>query len=294
MKNKKYLVFDIGGTFIKWGVVTSEFEIIENSKFAFDGQNLGYKPLIKEIGNLVKQIESKYDISGIGITIPGVVDPKTSKIAGEVLNIKDMGHKDIKKDVSKFSSKVVVIENDANAAALGESTDKKFKEYRNILMVTLGTGIGGGIILDQKLFHGNGMAGEIGRSIIEGRNWEQNFSAKGLTKLVNEMNRKELTTYEILESKDKEIVKTLEFWYRGIGIGIANLIFTLNFEAIIIGGGISESKLFDLKKIKKYIDECLIQPEFINSYKIFKASKGNNAALIGMAKMLNDVIFDDF
>lgn len=282
-----YLVFDIGGTFTKWAIIDSSYRIIKNDKFAFNGKENDGKKLLQIIGEKIINLSNEYKIDSVGISTAGVVDPKTSKML-EVTNIKNFKNLIIKNEINKFTKKKVFVENDANAATIGETTEKNIKKYNNVLMMTLGTDIGGGIIINKKIYQGNGMAGEIGHQIIDGRRWGEYYSSQGLIKLVKLENNVKMTTYEILESKDSKIKKTIDNWYKGIANGIANLIVSMNFEAIIIGGGISESNKFSLEKIQKHVDKFLNNHQFINSYKLYKAQKGNNAAIIGMAKVINE------
>lgn len=282
-----YLVFDIGGTFTKWAIIDSNYRIIKNDKFAFNGKENDGKKLLQMIGEIIINLSNEYKIDSIGISTAGIVDPKTSKML-EVTNIKNFKNLIIKNEINKFTKKKVFVENDANAATIGETTEKSIKKYNNVLMMTLGTDIGGGIIINKKIYQGNGMAGEIGHQIIDGKRWGEYYSSQGLIKLVKLENNVKMTTYEILESKDSKIKKTIDNWYKGIANGIANLIVSMNFEAIIIGGGISESNKFSLEKIQKYVDKFLNNHQFISSYKLYKAQKGNNAAIIGMAKVINE------
>lgn len=290
----KYIVFDIGGTYIKWAIISENYTIIENSKFAFDGKKDGAKNMIDEIGLKIMELEKKYEIKAIGISTAGIVDPQTTKILSEAANIKNYKNIVIRNELKRFTNKKVFVENDANAAVMGESTEKDLEKYKDILLMTLGTDIGGGIILDNKIYYGHSkFAGEIGYQIVDNRRWGDFCSAKGLINLVKERNDVVMTTYDILESKDKNIQKTLNYWYESIAKGITNILVLMNFEAIIIGGGISESNLFNLQLINENVNKYLLEPEFTTQYKLFKAKKGNNAAIIGMAKIINNGLLDD-
>lgn len=289
---KKYLIFDIGGTFVKWAIINSNFEIIENSKWPFNGKIEGKEVLIKKISNKIEEIEKQIDISAIGISTAGIVDPNTSEMAKITHNIKNWGGTNIKKELSFFTKKPIFVENDANAAIIGESTAKHLTNHKNILMITLGTDVGGGIIIDNNIYRGtHGFAGEVGFQFIDGnKRWGETASTKGLIELIKERNNVEISTYDILNSQDEKIIKSLDIWYKKIANGLTNFIVSFNFDAIIIGGGISESELFDLNKITDYINGFLLIPEFKHSYKLYKASMGNNAAIIGMTKIINNSI----
>ena len=287
MKNINYLVFDIGGTFVKWAIVNSSYKILHNSKFPFNGKVDGAPWLFKEIKKILNNNKDKYNIKAIGISTAGAVDPKTSKLLGVVVNIKGFDNIDLKEHISKFTNLPIYVENDANAATIGEMLEDQVSKFDNVLMLTLGTDIGGGVIINKQLYHGKGVAGEVGHQIIKDRRWGEYFSAIGLSKLVKEFTSRDLKTPEIIKSKDKSIIKVVNYWYSGLANGIANLITSMNFDAIIIGGGISESEYFKLPTLKEHIDFYLGKPQFIESYKLFKAKKGNNAAILGMADVIN-------
>lgn len=285
---KKYLVFDIGGTFVKWAIVDEKYKIIENAKWRFEGKTEGKTVLVRKMGEKVQEIEAKEKIAAIGISTAGIVDPKTFKLVGESFNIKGMSGCDFAKELKKYTKVKVYVENDANAAVMGESTSKQLSKYKNLLMITLGTGIGAGVIINGNIYRGgSGMAGEIGHQLYNGERWEYFYSAIGLLRLVKERNGVEMSTYEILESKDKKIKATLDAWYTGIAHVLASINTVMNFEALVIGGGISESPLFDLKLIDKKIKEHLPQKQFHGTYKLYRATMGNNAAVLGMAKVIN-------
>ena len=288
---KKYLVFDIGGTFVKWAIIDSNYNIIENSKWSYDGKNEGKDLLVKDLSSKIQEVEKNMKIDGIGISTAGVVAPISQKIMGENFNIKNMENTDFRHELKAATNTFICVENDANAAIMGESTTTDLQSFKNILMITLGTGIGGGIIINGKIYQGTkGIAGEIGHHLYNGERWEYYYSTIGLLRLVKEKTNLDLSTYEILESKDPQIVSILDSWYEGIAHVLANVTILMNFDAIIIGGGISESKLFDLDLIRKKMIEFMPLEPFHDSFKLFKASLGNSAAIIGMAKVLNEKI----
>ncbi len=290
MKNKKYLIFDIGGTFTKWAIIDNNYEIIKNDKFDFDGKTNDAKNLMKLIGQKIQEISDEYPIEAIGISTAGIVNSKTTQIISSA-NIKKYNNLILRDELKPYTNKPIFVENDANAATQGEYSQKDLNNFSNLLMITLGTDIGGGIIINKNLYTGNGTAGEVGFQYINnGQRWGEYFSAKGLIKLVQEFNKREMSTYDILSSQDVDILKTIDYWYTGLANGLSNLIASMNFEAIIIGGGISESQYFSLEKIQNKINDFLKIDQFIQSYKLFKATQGNKAAIIGMAKIINENI----
>lgn len=290
MKNNEvnYLIFDIGGTFIKWAL-TDKQKIIENNKFAFNSKKENGKNLIAKIGKLIlEKTKTNKKIKAFGISTCGDVDSKSSLILGSSPNISDYAGLNFKKEISKFTNVPFVIENDANCAAIGEFSNLNNNSINDLILLTLGTDIGCGIYQNKKLFKGlSNAAGEAGYMNVLNKRWGTWFSARGLLKLYNKNNYSTITPEQVLISKDKESKKVLNLWYKGLAIGIANLIVILNPQIVLLGGGLSEKKLIDLDLLKKIINKNLIEDHLINSYKLEYASLGNAAAIYGCMLLLN-------
>lgn len=285
---KNYLIFDIGGTFIKWSLIDENYNIIKSNKFESNGKTTSAKVLMKKIGDKINKIEQEENILAIGISTAGTVNPIDSTMLGDIENIKDYSGLNIKKELSVYTNKRIFVENDANAAIIGEMILLN-ENCKNILMITLGTDIGGGIIIDRNIYRGsNGFAGEVGFQIIDNKRWGEHFSTIGLINSIKTNYNLNLTAKEILESKEMKIQNLVDYWYKGLANGIANLIVSMNFDSIIIGGGISESELFNISKIQNYTNQFLKLSQFVSSYKLLKAKRGNNAAIYGMTKIIKD------
>ena len=287
MNLRKYLIFDIGGTFIKWSLVNERFQILDSNKFALNDEKDAYL-MFEQIGIVIKNINKNNDIVGIGVATAGTVNPVDSVILGKNANIKNYGGVNIKEQIAKYFKGLVIVENDANAATIGEIRVQDIKNS-NALMMTIGTDIGGGIIINDNLYHGSYFtAGEIGFQIVRNNlRWGEHFSTIGLINMIKNNCKINLEAKDILNSSDPNIQFYLDDWYKGLANGIANLIASFNFGLIIIGGGISESPDFDLVRIKKYINQFLSLPQFISSYQLVKAQLGNQAAILGMTYLIN-------
>ena len=288
--SKKYITFDIGGTFIKWAVVTSKFEILKNGKFPFDGKNTDCKKeMLKAIGLQAKQLNDEFNnkIEGIGVSTAGDVDPKTTEIIGSVPNHKNYLGVNFKKELSKYIDLPLVIDNDANCAILGEYVKGQLKDEKDAVMITLGTDIGTGILIDGKIYTGyKGCAANSGYLNVLGRRWGTYFSAIGLKRLAKELKNIEVSEpVQVLESK--ELQEVSDYWYEGLGIGIANIISILSPKKFIIGGGLSESGKIDLKKIQSIVNKNLIENHLIEATKIELSTYGNYSAIYGCVELLN-------
>lgn len=261
---------------------------------------------LSEIGKNVSELVSKIspnltDIVNIGIGIPGAINSKTgfvdysSNLPFRKVNLKEYFENILKREVK--------VENDANCAALGELLFGIGKGKENIVLVTVGTGIGSGIIINKKIYSGhNGYAGEIGHHVIvaNGRKCtcgnkgclESYASMSSIEKRANELKKyysdsKLLSSeingkniYEFAKKEDKlskELVNEQLFY---LGIGIANIINLLQPEIVIISGAVSAQKEFLLKNLKPEIDKNLY---VLDTYILNTSSLENKAGIIGAA-----------
>ena len=168
-KNNKYAIgVDLGGTSIKLGIVTNTGRLIKKISVQTEAEK-GPKKVIDNIISGIRELtaKSKYNIDGIGIGCPGVVTPGKG-IVENPPNLPGWEKVNIGKVIRKEFKKNVFVANDANAAAIGELIFGSGKKYKSFIMITLGTGVGGGIVINKKIYHGDfGAAGEIGHISID-------------------------------------------------------------------------------------------------------------------------------
>ena len=262
---------DIGGTNLRGGLVDSQGNIIKRMKILSEADQ-GIDKLIDNLAGFITDISQGEKVYDIGIGIPGIIDSKDGIIteAPNILNVNDYPLRSVLDE--KLGGDInVVIENDANSAALGEWWMGASKNVNSMLMITMGTGIGGGIVLDNKLWTGaSGMAGEIGHITIypDGAKCncgnygclESYASATAIRRMVHEGLEDERLSTSLRENiKNVEIEDiplivmeaasagddfSLSIWHRvgvALGIGIASLINLLNVEMVVIGGGVSNA-----------------------------------------------------
>ena len=283
---------DLGGTNIVVGIVTNEGEIVIK-KSTPTLASRGAALIIEDMVNLIyKTLElsgnSMKDIELIGIGVPGLVD-YNSGIIKECVNL-GWENIDICKILKEKTGKKILIENDANAAAGGEYLFGIMKNNLNSVFLTLGTGVGGGIILNGKLHRGkNGSAAEIGHMVIGDNFYDcacgnngcfETFASataiiKHAKKLINENNQDTLILEKVnnLDEIDAKIVfdcakqgdklanLVVERFVKYFAIGICNIMNILDVEMIGIGGGVSAAGEFfmellisDIKKYKLFKD----------------------------------------
>ncbi len=290
----KTISMDIGGTFIKWAILDEELNIIEKGKFlskAFEVKTVG---ILKKVSNKVNDLKAKYiDVDGVGVSIAGVVDSKTGKVIVGTLNLPESQGKNIQNLIESEVNLPVRIINDANAATLGEATVGELKGESDGVLITIGTGIGGGLIINGEIYEGKHLsAGEIGRHYVGGRKWEEKNSVRTLiNRITLAFDLENIDGEKILSMIDenKMINEIYLDWLQGIAEGISNIINILNPGTVVIGGGISENPKFNIDQIKEMISKYVAK-EILIQTNILKSSTGNDAALYGAAKFLKKQI----
>lgn len=268
-KTDKYAIgVDLGGTNIKIGIVSEKGKLVKNISIKTDA-NGGPKKVISNISKGIEEIliKNKYKIQGIGIGCPGVVSIKKG-IVEDPPNLP--GWKKVKlgpiiKDKFKYP---VHIENDANAAAIGELIFGAGKKIDSFVMVTLGTGVGGGIVINKKIFRGEfGAAGEIGHISIDVNGPKCNCGSTGCIEAyagnsyLKEQIRSELKNYPdsvvwkliendlanvspriiqaAAEEKDPYAEFVIERMGKQLGVALASLSNSLDISTFIVGGGVA-------------------------------------------------------
>lgn len=286
----KILAFDIGGTNIKYAVCNERFELGElqsiPTQAAKGGQHI--------INTVIEIIASYDDIDRVAISTAGQVDSENGIVVYSSDNIPYYTGMLVKKIVETKTGIPTIVENDVNAAALGEAIFGAAKGYSDFVCLTFGTGIGGAIYVNNSLYKGsNSSAGEFGHIITHagGRPcpcggegcYEQYASAKALTQAVEKVTGEEMNGFQIFSKNsllDPEIRHVVDTWIDEIIIGLKSIIYTFNPQLLVLGGGImSEEYIIELidRKIYKELMETF------RSVKIVNTELGNNAALLGAA-----------
>ncbi|WP_459502160.1 ROK family protein [Bacillus sp. C1] len=281
---KKYIAFDIGGTQIKYGIVSEVGTLLEH-KTVFTESHLGGEQIVQKLICLSQELMDQQSIFGIGISTAGIVDIHKGMVTGGVDHIPRYAKIPI---VDRLQTKLKVpvsIENDVNCAALGEKWSGIGKKKRNFIMLTIGTGIGGAIVINEQLYRGHSFsAGEWGNIVVEGKRFEEIASISGLISLVQRYkgdgNWNGQTIFELYDKKDKEIVKAVEIFLKHLAIGISNLAYIFNPQTIIIGGGITARGTKFLGEVKEGVREYL-QADFYKTCEISLAQNRNYAGMIG-------------
>ena len=310
---------DLGGTNIAAGIVTEDGRLVCKKSVPTLRERAAHE-VLKDLAMLCRAIvqENGYkmeDVLSIGIGSPGLADPVNGKIIyANNLNFKDV---DVRGIINAYVEAPVYVDNDANAAALGESTSGAAKGYKNSITVTLGTGVGGGIIVNGKIYSGSFFgAGELGHMVTRingeqctcGRRgcWEAYSSATALireAKVAAARNPFSLLGKIVHENMDAVNAKTpfdaaqhgcevarvvIANYLQHVAEGITNLINIFQPEIIVIGGGVCYQGDNILIPIRDKVITMIYGGEPALKTRLAIAQLGNDAGIIGAA-MLTEV-----
>ena len=312
---KYYAGLDLGGTFVKGGIVDEEGNILVKDKIP-TGKERPYEEIAKDMAELAAELAKRANVpagalAAAGIGSPGLIDSGK----GIVVYNNNLGWKKaaLAAEVKKYLGVPVYVTNDANAAALGEHFCGSGRKYSSLILVTLGTGVGGGIIIDGKLFEGNKSAGaEIGHSVIRmggekctcGRRgcFEAYASATALirqTKRAMERYPESKmwqiagnldgvdgkTAFDGQRAGDPAADRVVKFYIRCLAEGICNLLNEFRPQAILLGGGVCGEGDNLLLPLKKEVDKRLFGGTDYAPFDLCTASLGNDAGLCGAARL---------
>lgn len=312
---KKYsLGIDIGGTTVKLGLFSDKGELLYKWEIETRKTDNG-KYILFDVAKSIKNILQGKNISidellGAGVGVPGPV-----KDDGTVLGCVNLGWPvfNVSNELEKLLNIPIKVANDANIAALGEMYKGGGQGYKNMIMVTLGTGVGGGVIIDGKIIAGaTGAGGEIGHINVNphekiscncGRKGclEQYASATGIVTLAKNILEKEHSdselrnienitskvVFDLAKEKDELSMKVIETFSSILGRTLSNIACICNPEVFVIGGGVSKAGDMLLDNIKKYYSENAFHATVSTEFKL--AMLGNDAGIFGGAKLTLEI-----
>lgn len=286
----RILCFDIGGTFIKYGLCDENFNLLEKDKIPTLAEN-GGQSIIERVIEIIEQYDS---IDRVAVSTAGQVDSENGIVVYSTDNIPYYTGMRVKSLIENKTGIPTFVENDVNSAALGEAHFGAAKGVSDFVCLTLGTGIGGAIFLNNKLYKGStSSAGELGHMIIHSGGkqctcggegcYECYASASALIKAVNKVSPVELNAFQIFEKENiekPEIRSEIDKWIDEIIVGLVNIIYIFNPSMIVLGGGImNEDYIIELIDRKIY---TRLMDNFKN-VKIVRPKLGNDAGMIGAA-----------
>ena len=285
------LAIDIGGTMIKYGLVSSDGKILSTNKIKTEASK-GLNNILNKIDNIFKGYKENNPV-GIAVSGTGQINGMIGKVIGGNPIIPNWIGTNLVKILEEKYNLPAVLENDVNCVALGEKWIGAGKDLSNFICLTIGTGIGGGIILNNQLFRGeNFVAGEFGHTLIKKGEFEQFASTTALIRLVKERTEKTLNGKEIFDLEKKEIVEYQEViseWIENLTDGLSSIVYCFNPANIILGGGVIEQGEPLINRIKNSLFKK-IGLQFKEKLNIIQAKLGNNAGMIGASYLLLEKI----
>jgi len=294
----RVLAFDIGGTSIKVGVVNEKGDILEQKELP----TLAHEGGEALMNRILKEIKNYKDINRVGISTAGQVDAVEGKIIFASENLPGWTGMEIKKRIEETCGIITAVENDVNAAAIGEANFGAGRNTPSFLCLTYGTGIGGAIVEHKKIYRGAfGSAGEFGHMITHGDGENCNCGGKGcyeryastsalVRRVKSELKTDEeidgKTIFEKVDANETMYIDIVNKWIDEIIIGLVNIIHIFNPTLIVLGGGIMCQK-----HVIEYLRSNLplyVMPNY-DKVKIMPASLGNSAGLLGAALLALEV-----
>ncbi|GBD68447.1 glucokinase [Tetragenococcus halophilus subsp. halophilus] len=317
MAEEKIMGIDLGGTTVKFAILTTEGEIQQKWSIQTNILDEG-SHIVPDIIASINHHLNLYDMQpkdfiGIGMGTPGSVDRKKGTVVG-AYNLKWKTTQPVKEQIEKETGISFTLDNDANVAALGERWKGAGDNEPDVVFMTLGTGVGGGIIMEGDLLHGAaGCAGEVGHITVDPNGFECTCgkkgcietiaSATGIVQVARKLSEEYAGTSELKQSLDngeditsKDVFKLAEekedqlalmvvdyvCYYLGLACG--NLGNSLNPSSLILGGGVSAAGEFLRSKVANYFEQFTF-PQVTESTKIKLAQLGNDAGIIGAASL---------
>lgn len=283
---KKYISIDIGGTAIKYGVIQEDGQILSKNMIDTEAHK-GGPAILDKVENIINQYYHEVELSGICISTAGMVDIEKGMItysAPLIPNYKGIAYKKVLED--KFGLPCEV-ENDVNCAGLAEYYSGASAGCKVALMLTIGTGIGGSIIINGEIFHGfSGSACEVGYMHMKDGDFQSLGAASILSKKVAEWKKEPRecwSGYRIFEAAkegDALCIRAIDEMIDVLGQGIANICYVLNPEVIVLGGGIMAQEHYLREKIEASISKYLL-PAIATHTKLVFAKHRNDAGMLG-------------
>lgn len=292
----KIIGIDIGGTTIKadlydeFGTSLNQFKEIET----IIDYDLGTNQILNQVCDLIGEYTLNHSIDGVGISTAGVVNANTGEIIYAGYTIPGYIGVNFTVEIEKRFGLYTFVENDVNCAALGELWKGQAKDKKNVVMVTIGTGIGGSIIVNGQIVNGfNYTAGEVGYIPVGNSDWQSKASTTALIHLYQKKslktNQTGRTFFTDLSSGDKIAKETFEIFVENLTKGLLTISYLLNPEILILGGGILAKKDILLPEIQSSLAKNAMDNRFLPK-NLVAATLGNEAGRIGAVKNFLDRI----
>ena len=290
MRMKRYVCIDIGGTSIKHGLADEEGHILTRGQCPTRAREDGAAGIVRKVIEIAGQYRASDRIEGVAVATAGIVDTENGSIvfAGERSFPGYTGTK-LRASVEEACHVPCAVENDVNAAGLGEYWLGAGRNASSVFMMTVGTGIGGCFLLDGKVFHGaGGSAGEIGFLRVHGENriFEETASTRALieraaaacgadaAKLTGEQ------IFQMAAEGRKDAAEAIEYMAERLAEGISHVCCLLNPEVILLGGAVMSQEAYLRPLLEKHL-EAMVLPVMRRGTRLEFARLGNDAGMLG-------------
>ena len=309
-QGKAYIGIDLGGTNIQAGLIDADGKLVQTGKTKTKPEG-GADAVIERIAKLAGEVQEKSGVKaeavgGLGIGAPGAVDPSDGTVITAV-NLR-WDNIPLAKALKKATDHTVVVDNDVNVGAWGEYKAGAGRGHDDMMAVFVGTGIGGGFVLNGQLYHGSmKTAGEIGHTVIKadgplGQRTLENLASR--TSIVNQLRQLILSNHPSVLSDlvdgDFERVKSkilAEAFVKNdgltrsvigqaahyLGVTIANAVTLLSLPCVVVGGGLTEALQDDWIQLIRDVYEEYVFPSGLKACRIVASELGDDAGLIGAA-----------
>ena len=289
---------DIGGTSIKYGVLDDHGKILKKAKIPTDVKG-GGQAILNQVKNLVWELQADHKLSGIAVSTAGQINRKEGTVIYATDSLPGYTGLNIKQELESEFGLPVTVDNDVNCAAVGEYWKGAAKQVDQFLCMTLGTGIGGAIVINGEIYDGAAYsAGEFGHMNLypggepctcgDGGCYERYASSQALSKRARNI----IEDYDSLpdlfwraKNEDKLAESVINRWVDDVALGIKTLVHIFNPPMVVIGGGVSEQGDYLLEKLEQRVNNR-IMVSFEKSLTIKLAQNGNDANLQGAVYQL--------
>lgn len=281
-----YLSIDIGGTAIKYGLLTEAGTFIEKHEMATEAYK-GGPAILEKVKDLIKQYQEKNPLSGVAISSAGMVDPDKGEIFYSGPQIPNYAGTSFKSEIEDCFHIPCEIENDVNCAGLAEAISGNAKDSKVALCLTIGTGIGGCLLLDNHIFSGVGnSACEVGYMHLGKGSFQDLASTTALIKdVAKRKNESEESwngrrIFEEAKKGDQHCIAAIQQTVDFLGQGLANMAYVTNPDLIVLGGGIMAQEDYLAPLIKKALKKYLVSSLF-EVLDVRFAQHKNDAGMLG-------------
>lgn len=284
---KQYICIDIGGTSMKHGVIGEDAVFLTTGEIPTEAMKYGGPGILEKAKKITAEYLKDYPAEGICISTAGMVDCEQGKITYAAPLIPNYTGTEIKKELEEHFHIPCEVENDVNCAGLAEAMAGAAKGSRISVCLTVGTGIGGAVIMDGKVYHGfSGSACEVGYMHLPGGAFQDMGASSILVKKVAAYKQVEPETingkyiFQQAKQGDADCITAIREMADVLGMGIANICYVLNPEVVVLGGGIMAQKEYLGTMIRESLDKYLVK-SVADKTRLAFAENQNQAGMLG-------------